>query len=215
MKNLDINSEITHVDIDDGRLIESFNYHSYFLIGASICFDLAVEGKIYSGTLQTAHIYHLNDYSLPSNILSLYEGDDFMERISEAYESDFDDDDFISELNDDFELDYTFQQWLQIYIEFNELLRHAQSLIDEKECEADEAFERDNGHYVMIIEREEVEVATDVFESKQCQESYTLRFDTVEEADAEISKRERQGDTAYSVDKEQGLSRRHDDLSNF
>jgi hypothetical protein len=215
MKKLDINSEITYTDIEDGRLIESLNYHSYFFIGASICFDLMVEGKTYSGTLQTANTYYMNDYSLPSNSITLYDGDELTERMSEAYESDFDDDDFISELNDDFELDYTFQQWLQIYTEFNEIIRHAQSLIDEKECEADEAFECDDGHYVMIIEREEVEVEGGIFERRQCQESYTLRFNTAEEGDAEISKRERQGDTAYSVDKEQGLSRRHDDLSNF
>lgn len=135
MKTLNIESSITYSDVEKAKLITSNNYQSYNFIGASICFHFKIGDTVYEGTLQTGHSYHLGDYSLPSNSLSLYEGDDLLEMMAEAFESDIEKDSFIKNLNEELELHYSKNEWSDIYAEYNELVTEAQAVVNCAESE--------------------------------------------------------------------------------
>lgn len=67
----------------------------------------------------------------------------------------------------------------------------------------------------MIIEREKIEVEEGIYQDQQCQERYSLRFESNDEAMKEIREREDRGDHAFAVGKGRGVSARHEHLSNF
>ena len=212
---LDIDSSVLDSDISEGSLITSNNFRSYNFFNASVYIELTVDLKVYSATLQTGQSYHQGDYSLPSNHLSVYEGCELLEQLGACCEGELESQDFIDVLNEEAEASFSKEQIIEIYQELNSIINEAQTLVDEAEAEADKAFEADDSFYVMYTQREEVEVSEGIFVSRQCQESYSIRFDTIENAEKFINEKQASGDIAYLCKKEIAASYCHEYLSNF
>lgn len=215
MNKLNIEATITSKDIEVDGLITSSAACTYYFINASICIKISIDNEEHEATLQTGHTYKMNDYSLPSNSLTVCQGSDLLEQLGGHCESDLNDQETIDYINEQTETSYTKEQMLEIYTTLNDITIESQQIVDNAEHEAQEQLENDDSIYVLYTMREAEQIDENEYRMIQCQESYSLRFDNAEEAEKFVEEKQAQKDLAYICDKETGISNKHEHLSNF
>ena len=180
--------KITSSNIESTELKTSNNYQDYFFVNCNIEIEIDIAGDTQQATLQTGHSYHLGDYSLPSNHLSVY-GDcssEVLEILDQHREQELDDPKCIEYINDQCDTSYTMEEIQDAYAELQSVIIDAQSLVEEAEQEAEQDLEMDKTVYVLEHFYENIEVDFQVYEKRQCDEPALLRFDTQESADEYI-----------------------------
>ena len=205
MTNLYVYSEITFDEIEDIRLITSNNYQTYNFVNASIAIKINVDDEAYEATLQNGQSYHLSDYSLPSNLLSVYEGSELLEQLNQLMEDDFEDKNQIDYINEVCETSYTKEQLLAIYSELNEIIGEAQQIVNDAEREADEELENNSKTYVVITHQEWIDEEDHSYGKRVCDYDETKSFDKKEQAQAFVEQKNDELTWARIVDKEIGI----------
>lgn len=212
MTTFSISSSIVSSDIEqNAQLITSSNVASYFFVNASFQVSISTPCSTLDATLQTGHLFHHNDYDLPSNAVTLYEGDDLLLLLDKETEDSVCEQNTIDYINEECDTDYTSDQLLAIYHALQGVIWEASQSVAEVERCAESALEADTHIYVLVTEREDTN-GNGVFE--QVSPRFSLRFDSNEQADSFIES----ANINYIVtktDKETGLSEHEAGYSNF
>ena len=136
------------IDIHDIKLVTSNNCDDYAYVECSIELSIKHKSKEFRSVFQTGHSYKMNDYSLPSNSLSVYSGSDcLLEDLDKLYESDIDAEK-AQELNEKFNLEFTDDDYVAIYTEINHQKSDADLLVSEAELNFMNELEQDSRVFV-------------------------------------------------------------------
>ena len=174
-------NEINESIIQDTTIKMHSTVATYAYVDCDICFSVTHNDKKFSGNFQTGHSYKLNNYSLPSNFLIVYDGRYTLLRVLDGVCEDEIDSDLMCELNEDFKLDYTTDDYLAIYHAIIAARESADLIVSEAEDAALEEYENDKRFFV---EQQYVEWSGD--DLQQYAATTYAFFDTEEEASAYI-----------------------------
>lgn len=172
-----MNVENLNLELDGDTIVESIKYKTSNTYPNYHYVSCIVQRQVggYDACFQTGHSYDHNDYSMPSNSMSLY--DDGSDPVLAIIDNDSDlilsrDADFLAEINEKFKMDYSHSDLVELYSELCEARVNAQKVVNEIEAAADAWFKADTSVYV----------CTEYDESPRDYEA----FDTQAEADAFI-----------------------------
>ena len=151
---MNIVSKITHSEMIDSQLISSNSVDNYFFITVAITLEIAVDCEFYTAELQTGHDYLMNDYSLPSNRLSVYnEGPEFLAALEDTNLdtlADLDDQvSFLEQMKDITGVTYTFDKLLAIKTQLVEGISNARAVVAQFEADEWEKLASDSMAYVI------------------------------------------------------------------
>jgi len=143
-----IDTEIKDYEIDYERtkFIRSTVYPDYWYISAWVRVVVNIDGKEYSGLLETGSYDEYNAFNQPTNTLRLYDDNDdevthvLLAKMEESKESDFSHK-YADELNAELYLEFTAAEYLAIYYHFKSIVAKAQDIINEEEKEKEEQSE--------------------------------------------------------------------------
>jgi len=187
---MDITTKITDSNIEESRFIQSNTYSDYYFIAGNVSASLTIDNKTYRVEFQTGHTYDHNDYSMPSNSLSIYEdGSSNLIANIDYHFDELEDKDVVANINCDAETSYTSEQMQAIYQALTELRVDAQEIITEAEREAEERCEEDTAHYVLVRPRELEQINEHEWHKIQCGYDELETFSTEEEADLFIEEK--------------------------
>lgn len=205
---MEITTEIESSEISDAELKQSNNCSDYFFIAASIGCIIKYDNKITYFTLQTAEFYHNNDYSLPSNKVSIYRDscdDNLILMICEEGSGSLEDEKTVDWINDECETSYSMSEMQALRQALNELEIDAQIIVTEAEQEAEQELEDDTTIYVL---QSYLETDKETGQRRQCGYPTLYKFYTDDEADEYV---ENHTDSAI-VSKEQAHTTFADNL---
>ncbi len=204
---MNITAEITSTNIEAGQFIQSNTHGDYHFIPALITASINIDGISQDITFQTGHSYDYQDYSMPSNALSVYDDGsyDLFYEIDSHYDE-LEDQGAIDSINEGCETAFNAEEMQAIYEAITELSGDAQLLISEAEREAEEAMEKDNHIYVLVTTNERIELDDDVFEVRECEEREIKVFNSDEDADTFIESINVTDSFARVIDKEEATA---------
>lgn len=186
---MNITSRIKESTIDKASLIQSNNFAEYWFIDASIAAQININSVNYDFEFQTGHSFHLNDYSLPGNCLSIYDNEveSFISLIdSNSTEIENEDEDIINEINEEKDTSFNSKEFIEILKNLRELRSKAEQVITEAEQEAEERLntecKEDTLFYVSVEQYEMQEVEDNVFKKMACGRDELFKFDSENEA---------------------------------
>ena len=169
--------EITHQEISETSAISSSSHADYIFVSA--VFGIDING--YSTELQTGHDYYNDDYSLPSNKLSLYEADEVLSVIYEYTRDELESDNAISAINETLERKMSKSEILDISDSIDSAIKVCQEIVYTAEREAENKIEDDESFYLLITPREMYDYEAETI--RVCGDDYVRVFTSDSERD--------------------------------
>lgn len=157
---MNITTEITSSEIHSSELKRSNSASDYFFITADIVCTISYDDRTTVFLLQTGSYYINNDYSLPTNSLSIYDescNDVLIELLERETTRELEKQNTIDSINEDCETSYSMTDMIEIKTALNDLVIEAKQIIQEAEDHAEAELEADSTIYVLkeYIETEE------------------------------------------------------------
>ena len=177
----------------NGKMIASNTHGGYFFQAEfNYEFRMMILGKEYYGSFQTGHGYYHNNYSLPTNDVSVYDDDGVLEKLDRSC-GDYDD--FLENSG----LQISESEFLKIYEELVTLRDDAQLIVKELVAEDEAELEADTNVYIIVTPMDTDENG----EIRQCGEQYSEKFEDHYEAEAAADAEREGGNLARICTKEE------------
>lgn len=183
---MEITTAIVLSEIHSAELKRSNNISDYFFVTADIVCNIEYDNKTSNFCLQTGSSYHHNDYSLPTNDLSIY-SDSCDDVLINMLHSETVDDNNVDYINEECETHYSLVELLSINEALNDLVIDAQQIITDAEQEAEQELEDDPTIYIL---GEFYERCEETEQLRQCDYPIVSKFYDQNKADNYIEKTE-------------------------